>query len=150
MVNGKNRTIQNAKPDSLVSMSQVKSSIAGSSSAKRSRTPPWRKSEGRDRRQRDYHLTPYFPIGRPMPRPWGPLSMMYLPCPPWAGWYRPWTLPLMHFHPGWLEPVKGFSHGGYYAGEPGTGKSDALISPKTAATLGQQPGSNRAEERGFG
>jgi hypothetical protein len=52
--------------------------------------------------------------------------------------------------PGWLEPVKGFSHGGYYAGEPGTGKSDALISPKTAATLGQQPGSNRAEERGFG
>jgi hypothetical protein len=27
---------------------------------------------------------------------WGPPSMMY---PPWARWYGPWILAMMHFHP---------------------------------------------------
>jgi hypothetical protein len=56
----------------------------------------------------------YFLIGPPMPRPWGPPPMMYLPCPPWVRWYSPWTPPPMHFHPGWSGPAEGFSHGGYY------------------------------------
>jgi hypothetical protein len=50
-----------------------------------------------------------------MPRPWGPLPLMYLPCPPWAGWYGLWTPPLMHFHPRWSGPPGGFGHGGYHA-----------------------------------
>jgi hypothetical protein len=43
--------------------------------------------------------------------------MMYPPCPPWVGWYGPWTPPPMHFHPGWSRPTQGFGHGGYYAGD---------------------------------
>jgi hypothetical protein len=46
----KNQTIWNAKADSPVSLSQASSSVVGSSSAKRSRTPPWQNSEGRDHR----------------------------------------------------------------------------------------------------
>jgi hypothetical protein len=56
----------------------------------------------------------YFSIGLPMPRPWGPPSMMYSSCPPWAGWYGPRALPPMHFHPGWPGSAGGFDHGGYY------------------------------------
>jgi hypothetical protein len=52
-----------------------------------------------------------------MPGPWGPPPMMYLPCPPWAGWYGPWASPPMHFHPGWSGLAENFSHGGYYAGD---------------------------------
>jgi hypothetical protein len=43
--------------------------------------------------------------------------MMYLPYPPWAGWYGPWTPPPTHFHPRWSGPVEGFGHGGYYTGD---------------------------------
>jgi hypothetical protein len=46
----KNQTIWNAKADSPVSLSQASSSVVGSSSAKRSRTPPWQNSEGQDHR----------------------------------------------------------------------------------------------------
>jgi hypothetical protein len=60
---------------------------------------------------------PYFSIEPPMPRPWGPSPMMYSLCPPWMGWYSPWTLPQMHFHPGWSGPIEGFGHGGYYKGD---------------------------------
>jgi hypothetical protein len=94
-----------------------------------------------------------------MPGPWGPPLMMYPPCPPWEGWYGPWALPLTHFPPGWLEPMEGLATEATRqemttagalatsrAGEPETGKPDALISPKTAATPRQQPGSDRAEE----
>jgi hypothetical protein len=35
-----NRTIRNPKPDSLVSLSQASTSVVGSSSGKRSQTPP--------------------------------------------------------------------------------------------------------------
>jgi hypothetical protein len=49
--------------------------------------------------------------------PWGPPPMMYLPCPPWAGWYGPWAPPPMHFHSGWLGPTQCFGHEGYYAGD---------------------------------
>jgi hypothetical protein len=50
-----------------------------------------------------------------MPGPWGPPSMMYSPCPPWAGWYGLWAPPPMHFYPEWSGPTQGFGHGGYYA-----------------------------------
>jgi hypothetical protein len=60
---------------------------------------------------------PYFSIGPPMPGLWGPPPMMYLPCPPGAGWYGPWTPPPIHFHPGWSGPAEGFDHGGYYTGD---------------------------------
>jgi hypothetical protein len=100
-----NRTIQNPKPDSSVSLSQASSSAAGCSSSKRSRTLPRQNSEGLDYHQQEYHPTPYFPIRSPIPGPWGPPLMMYPPCPPWAGWYGPWTSPLMHFHPGWSGPT---------------------------------------------
>jgi hypothetical protein len=113
----KNWTIWNTKLDSSVSLSQASTSTAESSSSKRARTPPRLNSEGRDRRQQVYHSTPYFPIGLSMPRPWGPPSMMYPPCPPWAGWYRPWVPPLMHLHPGWSRPAEGFVHRGYYVGD---------------------------------
>jgi hypothetical protein len=43
--------------------------------------------------------------------------MMYPPCPPWVGWYRPWTPPPMHFHSRWSRPTQGFGHGGYYIGD---------------------------------
>jgi hypothetical protein len=43
--------------------------------------------------------------------------MMYPPCPPWVGWYSLWTLPPMHFHPGWSGPAGGFGHGGFHAGD---------------------------------
>jgi hypothetical protein len=43
--------------------------------------------------------------------------MLYPPCPPWAGWYGPWTPPPMHFHPRWSGPTHGFSHIGYYTGD---------------------------------
>jgi hypothetical protein len=113
----KNWTIRNTKPDSLVSLSQPNTSTAESSSSKCSWTPPWRNSGGWDHRQQDYHPVPYFPVGLPMLGPWGPPPIMYPPCPPWVGWYRPWALPPMHFHPGWLGPSEGFGHGGYYAGD---------------------------------
>jgi hypothetical protein len=44
----------------------------------------------------------------------GPSPMMYLPCPPCAGWYGLWSPPPIHFHPGWSGPIEGFGHGGYY------------------------------------
>jgi hypothetical protein len=47
----KNWTIQNAKSDNPVSLSQASSFAGQSSFAKRSRTPPWWNSEGQDRRQ---------------------------------------------------------------------------------------------------
>jgi hypothetical protein len=40
--------------------------------------------------------------------------MIYPPCPHWAGWYRPWTPPPMHFHPRWSGLAESFGHGGYY------------------------------------
>jgi hypothetical protein len=49
-----------------------------------------------------------------MPRPRGPPLMMYLSCPPWVGWYGPWTLPPMHFHLRWSGPIEHFGHRGYY------------------------------------
>jgi hypothetical protein len=52
-----------------------------------------------------------------MPEPWEPPPMMYPPCPPWAGWYGPWTTLLMHFHPGRSEPAQGFGHEVFYAGD---------------------------------
>jgi hypothetical protein len=52
-----------------------------------------------------------------MPRPWGPPPMMYLPYPPWAGWYGLWTPLPMHFHPRWSRPTEGFGCGGYYTGD---------------------------------
>jgi hypothetical protein len=52
-----------------------------------------------------------------MPRPWGPLSMMYPPYPPWAGWYGQCTPPPTHFHPRWSGPAEGFSHRRYYTGD---------------------------------
>jgi hypothetical protein len=79
-----NWIIRNPKSDSPVSLGQVSTSAAGSSSSKRSRTPPWQNLEGRDHHQQDYHLVPYFSIGPPMSGPWGPPPMMYLPCPPWT------------------------------------------------------------------
>jgi hypothetical protein len=112
-----NWTIRNDKSDSPISLSQASTSAAGSSSKKRSRTPPQRDSEGRDRHRWDYHPVPYFSVGPPMSGPWGPPSMMYPPCPPWARWYEPWAPPLMHFHLGWSGPAEGFGHGGYYAGD---------------------------------
>jgi hypothetical protein len=109
-----NRTIQNPKPDSSVSLSQASTSTARCSSGKQSRTPPCQNSRGRDCRQQDYHRVPYFLVGLAMPMLWGPPPMTYPPCPPWAGWYGPWASPLMHFHPGWSGPVEGFGHGGYF------------------------------------
>jgi hypothetical protein len=111
-----NWTIRNTKLDSLVSLSQASTSIAGSPSGKRSCTPPCQNSEGQDHHQQDYHLTAYLPVGPPMLGPWGPPSMMYPPCPPWAGWYGPWAPLLMHFHLGWSGPMEGFGHKGDYAG----------------------------------
>jgi hypothetical protein len=40
--------------------------------------------------------------------------MMYPPHLPWAGWYRPWAPPPMHFHLTWSELARGFGHRGYY------------------------------------
>jgi hypothetical protein len=40
----------------------------------------------------------------------GPPLMMFLPCPPWAGWYGVWVPPPMHFHLGWSGPIGGFDH----------------------------------------
>jgi hypothetical protein len=67
--------------------------------------------------------------------PWGLPPMMYPPCPPWAGWYGPWTLSPMHFHPGWSGPAEDFGHGGYYTGDDCYGSVDhqhdrkALVTP---------------------
>jgi hypothetical protein len=47
----KNWTIRNTKPNSPVSLSQVNTSTTGSSSGKRSRTPPQGNSKGRDHHQ---------------------------------------------------------------------------------------------------
>jgi hypothetical protein len=73
-----NRTIRSTKPDSPVSLSQVSTSTSGSSFGKRSRTSPRQNLEGQDHCQQDYHPAAYFPVGPPMPEPWGPLPMMYL------------------------------------------------------------------------
>jgi hypothetical protein len=112
-----NRTTWNAKSDSPISRSLASTSVAGSSSYKRSLTPLCQNSEGRDCHQQDYHPAPYFPIKPSMPGPWGPPPMMYPPRPPWAGWYGPWAPPPMHFDPGWSGPIDGFGHGGYYVGD---------------------------------
>jgi hypothetical protein len=85
--------------------------------------------------------------------------MMYPSCPPWAGWYGPWTSPPMHFHPGWSGPAESFAHGGYCIGDgryrsvghqqdrkaPGQEnqtvrnvKLDHPISPKATTASGQQ------------
>jgi hypothetical protein len=85
-----NRTIQNPKLDSPISLSQASTSAAGSSFGKQSWTPPRQNSEGWDHRHQDHHHVPYLPAGPRMPRPWGPSPMMYPPCPPWVGWYGPW------------------------------------------------------------
>jgi hypothetical protein len=97
----KNQTIHTPKPNSLVPLSQASTFVMRSSSNKRSRTPPWQNLVGCDHHQWDYHPAPYF-------------SVMYLSCPPWAGWYRPWMPPPMHFHLEWLVPARGFDHRGYY------------------------------------
>jgi hypothetical protein len=52
-----------------------------------------------------------------MPRPWGPPSMMYPPCPPWAGWYGQWAPPPVPFHPRWSGHAEGFGYGGSYVGD---------------------------------
>jgi hypothetical protein len=88
-----------------------------SSSDKQSWTPLHRNSEGQDHRQQDYHSMPYFPVGPPMLRLWGPPMMMYPSCPPWARWYGLWAPLPMHFHLGWSGPVEGFGQGGYYTGD---------------------------------
>jgi hypothetical protein len=116
-----NWTIQDTKSYIPVSLSQASTSTAGSLSGKQSKTPPRWNSEGRDHRQRNYHLAHHFLIRPPMLRPWGPPPMMH---PPWAGWYGPWTPPPMHFHPGWWEPAEGFGHGGYYAEDGHYGSVD--------------------------
>jgi hypothetical protein len=67
-----------------------------------------------DKIQYEHCSASYLSIRPPMPGSWGPPLMMYLPCPPWVGWYDPWTTSPMHFHPGWSRPVEGFGHGGYY------------------------------------
>jgi hypothetical protein len=41
-----------------------------------------------------------------------------------VGWYGPWTLSPMHFHPRWLGPAEGFDHGGYYIGDVRYGSVD--------------------------
>jgi hypothetical protein len=112
-----NRTIRNTKPDNLVSLGQASSSTTRSSSGKRSQTPPWQSAEGWYQRQQDCHPVPYFPVGPPMSGPWGPPPILYLPCPPWVGWYGPWALPPMPLHPGWLGPTGCFGFGGFYAGD---------------------------------
>jgi hypothetical protein len=99
----KSWTIRNTKLDSPISLGQTNTSTTRSLSDKRSRTPSWCSSEGQDHRQQDYHLTHYFSFRSPMPEPWGPSPMMY---PPWAGWYEPWALSLMPFHPGWSGPTR--------------------------------------------
>jgi hypothetical protein len=76
-----NWTIRNIKSDSLISLSEASTSTIGSSSGKRSRTPWWQNSKGRDCHQQDYHMAPYFSIRPPMLGLWGPPPMMYLPCP---------------------------------------------------------------------
>jgi hypothetical protein len=89
-----------------------------------------------------------------MPRLWGPPPMMYLPCPPWMGWYDLWTHPSMYFHPGWSGPGRGFGHRGYHAGDDyygGVGqqqtrqenwivqnaKLDHSVPPQSTEALGQ-------------
>jgi hypothetical protein len=93
-----NRTIQNTKLNSPISLSQASTSIIRSSCGKRSWTPPRQNSEGRDRRQLDYLSTSYFPVGPPMLGPWGTPPMICPPCTPLVGWYGPWTPPPLHFH----------------------------------------------------
>jgi hypothetical protein len=112
-----NQTIQNAKPDSPVSLGQANTSTAGGSSGKWSWTPSRQSMESQDRRQQDHHRTPYFPVGPSMPGRWRPPPMTYPPCPPWAGWYGLWAPPPMPFHPGWSGHAEGFSYGGFYAGD---------------------------------
>jgi hypothetical protein len=113
MANGK-RVMGASRIDA---QNQASTYAARSSSNKQSQTLSRRNPEGRDRRHQDYHPTPYFPIGPPMPGPWGPPLMMYPPCPPWVGWGGPWAPPPMPFHLGWSGPKHGFGHGGYYAGD---------------------------------
>jgi hypothetical protein len=125
-----NWTIRNPKLDSPVSLSQTSTSTAESSSDKCSRTPLQQNLEVRDRRQWDYHSIPYFPVEPPMPRPWGPPSMSYPPCPPEVGLYGPWGLP-MHLQPRWSGPTDGFGHGGYYAGDGRYGYVDHLQDRRT-------------------
>jgi hypothetical protein len=85
----KNWIIWNPKPDSPVFLSQASTSVAGSSSSKRSQTPQQQHLKGWECRHQDYHPVPHFPVGPPMPGPWGPPPMMFPPSPPWAGWYGP-------------------------------------------------------------
>jgi hypothetical protein len=109
----KNQIIRNSKLDNLVSLSQATTTTSG----KRSRIPPRRNSEGRDRRQQDYHSMPYFLVKSSMPRSWGPPPMMYPPCPPWTGWYGPWAPLPMHFHLVRSGYAEGFGYGGYNVGD---------------------------------
>jgi hypothetical protein len=90
----------------------------------RSKAPPRQNSEGWDHHQRECHLTPYHPVGPPMLGPWVPLSMIYPPSPPWAGWYGPWAPPLLHFHPGWSRQDRYFDHRGYHMGDDRYGSFD--------------------------
>jgi hypothetical protein len=154
-----NQTIRFLKLDYPIFLDQASTSTAASSSDNQSRTSPRQNSEVQNHRQQEHHPVSYFPIEPPMPRPWGSPSMMYPPCPPWAGWYRPWTPPPMHFHSGWSGPSQGFGHEGYYTGDNRYGhvshqqgrkasgqenqtvhnaKSDHLISQEEAATPGRQ------------
>jgi hypothetical protein len=66
-----NWTILNPKSDSPICLSQASTSIAGSSSGKRSQTPLRQNSEGQVCRRQGYHPTPYFSVGLPMLGPWG-------------------------------------------------------------------------------
>jgi hypothetical protein len=99
---------------------------------------------------------PYFPVGPPMHGPWGPPLMMYLLCPPWVGWYRPWALPLMHFHLRWSILAEDFGHRGYYVGDDGyryVGHQQDSRTPRQENRMvhlprkQQQPQSSRASER---
>jgi hypothetical protein len=113
----KNWTIRFPNLDYPVFLDQPSTSTVASSSDNQFKTPPRQNLEDQNHHQQQHHSASYFPIGPPMPGPWGPLPMMCLPCPPWAGWYKAWTPPPIHFHPGWSEPTQGFGHRGYYTGD---------------------------------
>jgi hypothetical protein len=53
----------------------------------------------------------------------GPPPMMYPPCPPWAGWYGPWTPPSMHFHIG----NNRYGHVGHEQGRKASGQENQIV-----------------------
>jgi hypothetical protein len=92
-------------------------SVAGSSSTKWSRTPPWRNSEGQDHRQWDYHPVPYLSVGPPMPGLWGGSTDDVSALSILGGVVQIVGYTVMHFHLGWSRPDEGFGHRGYYIGD---------------------------------